>query len=89
MTSMSCRQIAAVLGVSKSTAHRDRRAVEGGGRCRGNDGKSYPASREEHREMVAIALAAIAQGKPVGEVANAIGVSPRTLRRWREKWELR
>jgi transposase-like protein len=86
----SVRAIAAVLGYGKTTVHRDLRA-DGhvpSGRSSGLDGKTYSASRESHRELVGIALAALEQGKTPAEVTTTLGISPRTLRRWRRQWRL-
>ncbi len=75
---LSHRQVAAVLGVSRSTVSRDVAHV---------DGRS--ATRlQVHKRRVGAALRALRDGWTIRELAEHTDISPRTLRRWQQNWHL-
>lgn len=83
----SCRALARVLGVSKSTAARDMRAagaLEPTGYHRGLDGKEYPNARGVLVEAI-INVAIEHPDWSVRRIAAEVGAgSPATVLRWRE-----
>jgi DNA-binding NarL/FixJ family response regulator len=82
----STRFLAGILGYSKSTIHRD--CGNDNATVRGRDGKVYPSNRRAHFDTVTFALHALDAGKTTTEIADALGVSRRTVRRWNHMWRV-
>jgi transposase len=79
---MSSRLLAELLGVSKSTVHRDKAHMASAATVEGRDSKTYPASADAHAERLLHAVELWDMHRPNREIAARLGVSERTVRRW-------
>jgi len=91
----SVRGLAESSEVSKSSAHRARSRELAARRERreqplpwviGRDGKTYSVSDDAHLWRLAYGLSLLAIRKSPEEVADAMSVSVRTVRRWRKRF---
>jgi DNA-binding NarL/FixJ family response regulator len=57
-------------------------------RVSGVDGKTSPRAHTHYFPRAAAALRLLAAGRTVYDIAEEFGIPPRTIRRWRNKYDL-